>query len=55
MEKSLANGAPDRLVGPIRVLGPKSGGLELAGGMVQPLSGLQFLGWGHGPHDSLAR
>jgi len=55
MEKGLANGAPDRLVGPIRVLGPKSGGLELAGGMVQPLSGLQFLGRGHGPHDSLAR
>ncbi len=55
MEKGLANGAPDRLVGPIRVLGPKSRGLELAGGMVQPLGGFQFLGRGHGPDDSLAR
>jgi hypothetical protein len=53
MEKGLANGAPDRLIGPIRVLGPKSGGLELAGGMVQALGGSQFLGRRHGPHDSL--
>jgi hypothetical protein len=55
MEEGLANGAPDRLVGPIRVLDAKSGGFELAGGMAQPLSGLQFLGRGHGPHDSPAR
>src|SRR6266568_959577 len=43
IEKGLANGAADRLVGPIRVLGSKGSRLQLARGVVKPLGGLEFL------------
>ena len=55
MEESLANGAADRLFGPIRVLGSKRGSFELAGGMIQPFGGFQLLYWRHGPQDLSVR
>src|SRR5262249_24433450 len=51
IEKNLADGFKNGFFGPIGVLGAESGGLELACGKVEALSGAEVLGWGHGAED----
>jgi hypothetical protein len=50
----LANGFADGFVGSIGVLRAKGGGLELAGGKIEPFGGPQFLRREHGLQQPFA-